>query len=81
MEDNYQEHRHIAAEDFLQSLSALEEILQPDVTEDEETAELNNSNTIENENNQVNQISSTLEIDLSIWEEAVADIEKYLQDG
>ncbi len=79
MEHNHQENRHHANEEFLQSLELLSEILQETIPPKETTPESKN-NTSEKNDNQLAQTTENSEIDLSIWEEAVADIEQYLQD-
>ena len=79
MEHSNQENRHHANEEFLQSLELLSEILQETVPPEETIPESNN-NTSEKKGNQIAKNAEESELDLSIWEEAVADIEQYLQD-
>ncbi len=80
MKHNQQENRHHANQEFLQSLELLSKMLEETVPQKEKTPELD-TNTSEKNNHQVAQTTENSEIDLSIWEEAVADIERYLQDG
>lgn len=75
MEENQQEQRRTAAQEFEQSLDQLQSILQ-----ENENAEENNTKSVSNttDNKQVNDRSSG--IDLAVWEDAVADIEQYLEN-
>ncbi len=75
MEQNQDQQRHAAAQKFQASLHHLEDILQEDPTEDEVVSELHS----------ISESSSQLDedlgaIDLEALEEAVADIEKYLEE-
>ncbi len=63
--------RNFADEDFQQSLNQLEDIIQ---SQDELTTESNNSNSIHDVISKYTDIG-----DLDAWEDAVADIERYLQ--
>ncbi len=75
MEQSQQTHRHAAAKDFFQSLDQLEDILQNNPTEDEETPELHTDNVSDPE-----LVENLAEIDLAAFEDAVADIEQYLEE-
>ncbi|NDJ23778.1 hypothetical protein GS682_19455 [Nostoc sp. B(2019)] len=75
MEQSQQTHRHAAAKDFFQSLDQLEDILQENPTEDEQTPELNTDST-----NDPELLENLTEIDLAAFEDAVADIEQYLEE-
>lgn len=74
MEQNQQPQRRAADEEFQQSLEQLENILQVNSTEDEVTPKLHTSTTDEVELDQ--DFSG---IDLKAFEDAVADIEQYLE--
>lgn len=74
MEQNQQQ-RHAAAKEFLQSLNELEDIiLQESPTEEEETPKTDTAKTSDAE-----LIEIKAEIDLDALEDAVADIEQYLE--
>jgi hypothetical protein len=75
MEQSQQTNRHAAAKDFFQSLDQLEDILQENPTEDEETPELHTDNVSDPE-----LVENLAEIDLAAFEDAVADIEQYLEE-
>ena len=75
MEENQQEHRRTAAQEFEQSLEQLHNILQEDENAEEQKTESLGDNT---NNKQVADNSSG--IDLAAWEDAVADIEQYLEN-
>lgn len=72
MEQN-QQHRRAAANEFLKSLDELEDILQ-DPTEEEETLKTDTAKTSDPE-----LVEIKAEIDLEALEDAVADIEQYLE--
>ncbi len=74
MEQNQQEQRSTAAKEFQESLDQLQQILHENSAEDEIVAKLPNGNASDN---QVAENSSI--IDLTAWEDAVADIEQYFQ--
>ncbi len=73
MEQNQQQ-RHAAAKEFLKSLNQLEDILQESPTEEKETPKTDTVKTREAE-----LIEIKAEIDLDALEDAVADIEQYLE--
>jgi len=73
MEQNQQQ-RGAAAKEFLQSLNQLEDILQESPTEEEETPKTVTAKTSDPE-----LIEIKTEIDLEALEDAVADIEQYLE--
>ena len=75
MEENQQEQRRTAAQAFEQSLEQLQNILQEDENAEEQKTESVGDNT---NNKQVADNSSG--IDLAAWEDAVADIEQYLEN-
>ncbi|MBW4566652.1 MAG: hypothetical protein KME31_01155 [Tolypothrix carrinoi HA7290-LM1] len=74
MEQNQQQ-RRAAAKEFLQSLDELEDILQESPTEEEETLKTDTAKTSD-----VSLIEIKAEIDLEALEDAVADIEQYLEN-
>ncbi|MCV3213162.1 hypothetical protein OGM63_06430 [Plectonema radiosum NIES-515] len=74
MEQNQQQ-RRTAAKEFLQSLNELEGILQESPTEEEETKK---TDTPETTNAELIEIEA--EIDLEALEDAVTDIEEYLEN-
>ncbi|MBH8571507.1 hypothetical protein I8752_00380 [Nostocaceae cyanobacterium CENA369] len=75
MEQSQQPQRRAADLEFQESLDQLEDILHENSTEDEETPKLHAGSTSEVE------ISEDLsDIDLAAFEDAVADIEQYLED-
>lgn len=73
MEQNQQPQRRAADEEFQQSLEQLENILQVSLTEDEVTPKLDTSS------DEVELDQEFLSIDLKAFEDAVADIEEYLE--
>jgi hypothetical protein len=74
MEQNQHKQRRAADQEFQQSLDQLQEILQDDSTQTEETPQ---SHSDYEGDRQIAESSSI--IDLDVWEDAVADIEQYLQ--
>ncbi|NEU77218.1 hypothetical protein PI95_033205 [Hassallia byssoidea VB512170] len=74
MEQNQQQ-RRAAAKEFLQSLDELEDILQESPTEEEETLKTDTAKTSD-----ASLIEIKAEIDLEALEDAVADIEQYLEN-
>ena len=75
MEQNQQQQRRAADQEFQESLDQLEDILQESSTEDEDPPKLDTSSTSE-----VELDEDFLAIDLAAFEDAVADIEKYLEE-
>ncbi|MBO3457627.1 hypothetical protein G7B40_008915 [Aetokthonos hydrillicola Thurmond2011] len=76
MEENQQQQRRAAAKEFLQSLNQLENMLQVNENQDEqEIPELNSGI------NDEQVATSPLTIDLEAFEDAVADIEQYFEQG
>jgi hypothetical protein len=65
--------RHEADQEFEQSLTQLEDILQADSTENQVIPEVDTENTPQDKN-----CENTENIDLAALENAVADIEQYL---
>jgi hypothetical protein len=75
MEQNQPEQRRAADQVFQESLEQLEDILQESSTEEEEIPQLHTSSITEVELDQ-----DLTDIDLAALEDAVADIEKYLDE-
>jgi hypothetical protein len=75
MEQNQPEQRLAADQVFQESLEQLEDILQESLTEEEEIPQLHTSNFTEIELDQ-----DLTDIDLAALEDAVADIEQYLEE-
>ncbi len=78
MEQNQPQQRRVADQVFQESLDQLEDILQESSTEEEEIpqiAQLHTSNLTEVELDQ-----DLINIDLAALEDAVADIEQYLEE-
>lgn len=75
MEQNQPEQRRAADQVFQESLEQLEDILQENSTEEEEIPQLHTSTFTEVELDQ-----DLIDIDLAALEDAVADIEKYLEE-
>lgn len=73
IESNQPEHRQAADEDFLKSLNQLENILQENPLIEEEVA------VVEEKSNTTPLPEPEPKIDLAAWEDAVADIEQFLQ--
>ncbi|WP_315789987.1 hypothetical protein [Fischerella sp. JS2] len=74
MEQNQHQQRRVADQEFQKSLDQLQQILQDDSTQIEETPQ---SPSNHESDRQIAESSSI--IDLDVWEDAVADIEQYLQ--
>lgn len=74
MKSIHHHQRCAADQDFQESLNQLEDILQVNATDNQTNTEVSNS-AILNENNSVN----TEDMDLAALEDAVADIEQYLE--
>ncbi|WP_242072201.1 hypothetical protein [Nostoc sp. FACHB-110] len=72
MEHNDHQQRNAANHEFEQSLNQLEGILQPGLTEDDETET--------EEPIDIELADDLTEIDLAAFEDAVADIEQYLEE-
>ncbi|MDZ7967120.1 MULTISPECIES: hypothetical protein [unclassified Nostoc] len=75
MEQNQPEQRRAADRVFQQSLEQLEDILQEISTEEEDIPQLHTSNFTE-----VELDRDLTDIDLAALEDAVADIEQYLEE-
>lgn len=75
MEQNQPEQRRVADQVFEQSLDQLEDILQESSTEEEEISQLHTSTFTE-----VELDEDLIDIDLAALEDAVADIEQYLEE-
>jgi hypothetical protein len=75
MEQSQHEQRHAADQEFQKSLDELQQILQDGSAQEQDTSQLHDAN---NSDRQVVENSSA--IDLAAWEDAVADIEQYLQE-
>ena len=75
MEQSQPQERRAADQVFQESLEQLEDILQESLTEEEEMPELHTSTFTEAELDQ-----NLTDIDLEALEDAVADIEKYLDE-
>jgi hypothetical protein len=73
MEPNQQEQRVAANQEFIESLNQLEGILQQNPPETEEAT------LVENQPEQIIEAEPDDKIDLAAWEDAVADIEQYLE--
>lgn len=74
MEQNHQQ-RRAAAKDFLESLGELEGMLQP--AGEEETPKTDSAKINEND---AELLEGMADIDLEAFEDAVADIEQYMQN-
>jgi hypothetical protein len=77
MEQIQPEERRTAAKEFQESLEQLQQILQENVTEDEQTPELDKLDT--GSTNQTEVTESFPGIDMAAFEDAVADIEQYME--
>lgn len=75
MEQSHPEQRRAADQVFQQSLEQLEDILQEISTEEEEIPQLHTSTFTE-----VELDEDLIDIDLAALEDAVADIEQYLEE-
>ncbi|MEH2283741.1 MAG: hypothetical protein V7K90_20835 [Nostoc sp.] len=75
MEQNQPQQRRVADQVFEQSLDQFEDILQESSTEEEEIPQLHTSTFTEVELDQ-----DLIDIDLAALEDAVADIEQYLEE-
>ncbi|MGJ5674064.1 MAG: hypothetical protein ACR9NN_10705 [Nostochopsis sp.] len=82
MEQNQHQQRRVADQEFQKSLDQLQEILQDDSTQTEQTPQSpsDDQNDAPKELLRDRQIAETSSIiDLDLWEDAVADIEQYFQ--
>ncbi|MFN6480992.1 hypothetical protein [Nostoc sp. DedQUE07] len=75
MEQNQPEQRRAVDRVFQESLEQLEDILQESSTEEEEIPQLHSSTFTE-----VELDEDLIDIDLAALEDAVADIEQYLEE-
>jgi hypothetical protein len=75
MEHNQQHQRRSAAREFLKSLEQLEDILHEHKAEEEETSKQQTA-SVSNDQQMFNDLS---EIDMAAFEDAVADIEQYME--
>ncbi|NJL63065.1 MAG: hypothetical protein HC903_16065 [Methylacidiphilales bacterium] len=73
MEPNQEEQRVAANSEFIQSLNHLEDILEQNPPQKEEVP------LVENQPEEIAEAQSDDKIDLAAWEDAVADIERYLE--
>ncbi len=73
MEQNQPENRHGADKDFIQSLNQLQDILQVGETEEEEGKKRYNDNLGDDL-----IAEDSLKIDMAAFEDAVNDIEQYM---
>jgi predicted nuclease of restriction endonuclease-like RecB superfamily len=74
MDRNEQTQRRAAAKEFLESLNQLEGILHEDAAENEETTKLPDVSFSE-----IQEDDNLSAIDLDAFEDAVADIEQYME--
>ncbi|TBR61011.1 hypothetical protein B4U84_09345 [Westiellopsis prolifica IICB1] len=82
MEQNQHQQRRVADQEFQKSLDKLQQILQDDSTQTEQTPQSysDDQSDAPKEPLRDRQIAETSSnIDLDLWEDAVADIEKYFQ--
>ncbi|KST66824.1 hypothetical protein [Mastigocoleus testarum] len=75
MEENQQKQRRTAAQEFEESLEQLQNILHEDENTEEE-----NTHSISDTTNNSKVTDNSSGIDLASWEDAVADIEQYLEN-
>jgi hypothetical protein len=73
MEPNQPDQRLVANQDFLKALHELEDILQQNCLQEEDLT-LHEENQIETP-----ELDDDIKIDLAAWEDAVADIEQFLE--
>ncbi|MDF5724640.1 MAG: hypothetical protein PUP91_30085 [Rhizonema sp. PD37] len=73
MEQNQPENRHASDKDFIQSLNQLQDVLQVGETEDEEGKKRSNDNLGDDL-----IAEDSLKIDMAAFEDAVNDIEQYM---
>ncbi|RAM51721.1 MAG: hypothetical protein C6Y22_10170 [Hapalosiphonaceae cyanobacterium JJU2] len=82
MEQNQHQQRRVADQEFQKSLDKLQQILQDDSTQTEQTAQScsDDQSDAPKEPLRDRQITETSSIiDLDLWEDAVADIEQYFE--
>lgn len=75
MEQNQPQQRQAAAQEFQKSLHQLEDVLQENPTGDEIVSELHSSSESDPQLDE-----DLIGVDLAAFEEAVADIEQYLEE-
>ena len=80
MEENQQKQRRTAAQEFEESLEQLQNILQEDENTEDENTEEENTHSISDTTNNGKVTDNSSGIDLASWEDAVADIEQYLEN-
>ncbi len=74
MEPSHRPLHYNAEQEFEEALEQLEDILQESPAEDEDTAKLHTESA-----NEVELAQDLIDIDLAAFEDAVADIEQYLE--
>ncbi|MDZ8110709.1 MAG: hypothetical protein RM338_34625 [Nostoc sp. DedQUE12a] len=74
MEPSHRPLHYNAEQEFEEALEQLEDILQENPTEDEDTAKLHTESP-----NELELANDSIDIDLAAFEDAVADIEQYLE--
>ncbi|MEA5572813.1 hypothetical protein [Calothrix sp. UHCC 0171] len=74
MEPNQKELRTVANQEFIEALNQLGDILQESPPDEEEAA------LVEIQPEESSESESDQKFDLAAWEDAVADIEKYLEN-
>ncbi|MBW4677236.1 MAG: hypothetical protein KME52_25490 [Desmonostoc geniculatum HA4340-LM1] len=74
MEQSHRPQHYNADQEFEEALEQLEDILQENPTEDENTPKLHTDSA-----NEVELAKDLTDIDLAAFEDAVADIEQYLE--
>lgn len=77
MEQTQPQQRRVADQVFQESLEELEDILQESSTEEEDIPQLHTITATEVE---LDQDLTNIDIDLAALEDAVADIEQYLEE-
>lgn len=80
MEQSQPQQRRVADQVFQESLDQLEDILQESSTEDEEIPQLAQLHTNTSSFSEVELDQDMTDIDLAALEDAVADIEQYLEE-
>ncbi|BAZ40924.1 hypothetical protein NIES4101_68860 [Calothrix sp. NIES-4101] len=74
MEPNQKELRTVANQEFIEALNQLGDILQESPPDEEEAA------LVEIQPEESSESESDQKFDLAAWEDAVADIEQYLEN-